>query len=192
MKKSLSRVALLIFASLTYIACKEKMTSHTENMPAQSFYDLSVKSLDGNTEIKFSDFKGKKVLLVNVASECGYTPQYEDLEKLYHEYGDKLVVIGFPCNQFMGQEPGTAQEIQEFCTKNYGVTFLLSEKIDVKGPDQHPVYKWLTDKKLNGKDDYSVSWNFNKFLVDENGNLVAHFGSGTKPLSDDIVSLVKK
>jgi glutathione peroxidase len=137
------------------------------------------------------DFKGKYVLCVNVASECGYTPQYAELQKLAEKYTDKLVVIGFPCNQFMGQEPGTADDIQTFCKKNYGVTFPLSQKISVKGEEQHPIYQWLTTKSLNGVSDATIKWNFNKILVDPNGNWLKHFGSGVNPLSEEISSLIK-
>jgi glutathione peroxidase len=159
---------------------------------AKSFYDLSILNIDGTDTINFADFKGKKILCVNVASKCGYTYQYEDLQKLHEKYADKLVIIGFPCNQFMGQEPGTPEEIESFCQKNYGVTFTLSEKIDVKGDNQHPVYQWLTQKENNGKDNYKVGWNFNKFLLDEEGNLIEHFGSKTKPLDEELVSLIEK
>jgi glutathione peroxidase len=123
---------------------------------------------------------------VNVASKCGYTPQYADLEKLSQTYKDKLVVIGFPCNQFMGQEPGGEDQIAEFCQKNYGVTFPMTTKVDVKGKSQHEIYQWLTQKSLNGKDDYKVSWNFNKFLLDEEGYLIEHFPSGVNPLDEAI------
>lgn len=163
-----------------------------EEITTTSFYDLSVPNLDGTDTIRFANYKGKKILCVNVASKCGYTYQYEDLQKLHEKYADKLVIIGFPCNQFMGQEPGTPEEIETFCKKNYGVTFTLSEKIDVKGDNQHPVYQWLTKKEFNGKDNYTVGWNFNKFLIDENGDLVAHFGSKTKPFDAELVSLIEK
>lgn len=161
-------------------------------LQAQSFYDLNILSLDGDDSLNFANFKGKKVLCVNVASKCGYTYQYEDLQKLHEKYKEKLVIIGFPCNQFLGQEPGDAEEIESFCQKNYGVTFQMTEKIDVKGDNQHPIYQWLTQKEFNGKDDYKVSWNFNKFLIDENGALVAHFGSKTKPFDEDLVKLIEK
>lgn len=161
-------------------------------LKAKSFYDLNIISLDGEDSLNFSQYKGKKVLCVNVASKCGYTYQYEGLQKLHDKYKDKLVIIGFPCNQFMGQEPGEAEEIESFCQKNYGVTFQMTEKIDVKGSNQHPVYQWLTKKENNGKDNYKVGWNFNKFLIDEEGNLMAHFGSRTKPMDDDIVKLIEK
>jgi len=162
-----------------------------ESLESTNFYDLSILALDGKTTLNFADFKGKKVLCVNTASECGYTYQYEGLEELNKKYGDKVVVIGFPCNQFGGQEPGAPEEIETFCKKNYGVSFTLTEKIDVKGDKQHPVYQWLTKKSLNGVDDYKIKWNFNKFLIDENGKLVAYFESGVKPMDEQITSLLK-
>lgn len=155
-----------------------------------NFHDLTYTPIGGGEAVNMSQYKGKKVLVVNVASKCGYTPQYEGLQALYEKYGDKLVIIGFPCNQFMGQEPGSEEEIASFCKLNYGVTFPLSEKIDVKGKGQHPVYQWLTQKEMNGKDDYKISWNFNKFLISENGELMAYFGSNTKPMSEEITSLL--
>jgi glutathione peroxidase len=155
-----------------------------------SFYDLTINSIDGK-EIHMSDFKGKYVLCVNVASKCGYTPQYEDLEKLYEQYQGKLVIVGFPCNQFLGQEPGTSEEIVSFCQKNYGVTFPLTEKIDVKGKNQHGVYQWLTQKSLNGVADGNVKWNFHKFLVSPEGEWLAEFPSGVKPFDTELTSLIK-
>lgn len=154
------------------------------------FYELTFKDIDGVT-VKMSDFKGKYVLCVNVASKCGYTKQYKPLQELYALYGDQLVVIGFPCNQFMNQEPGTEAEIAEFCEKNYGVKFLMTEKIDVKGDDIHPVFAWLTNKSLNGVSDATVSWNFNKFLISPKGEWLAHFKSGVDPLSQEITGLLK-
>jgi len=151
-----------------------------------SFYDLKAKTIDGK-EFNFSDLKGKKVLIVNTASKCGYTPQYEELEKLYEKYKDKnFVIIGFPANNFMKQEPGSNSEIEEFCKKNYGVTFQMMEKISVKGDDMHPVYKWLTQKALNGNMDSSVKWNFQKYMIDEKGNLVDVAYSNEKPLGSKI------
>ena len=154
-----------------------------------SFYDLTINSIDGK-EMHMSDFKGKYVLCVNVASKCGYTPQYEDLEKLYEQYQGKLVIVGFPCNQFLGQEPGTSEEIVSFCQKNYGVTFPLTEKIDVKGKNQHGVYQWLTQQSLNGVADGTVKWNFHKFLVSPEGEWLAEFPSGVKPLDTELTSLI--
>ena len=158
--------------------------------PTQSIYNISINSID-NQPINLADYKGKKILFVNVASKCGFTPQYEDLEKLYETYKDKLVIIGVPCNQFNEQEPGTAEEIKSFCKVNYGVTFLLTEKVDVKGDHQHPLYKWLTEKELNGKTSSSVKWNFQKYLVDETGHLVDFWYSMTKPLSSKITKYLE-
>lgn len=198
--KSIYLMAFL-YTILSFFGCKQIKT-RPGDLPKQmadkqTFYEFvasnptaSIKSIDGK-DVDFSQFKGKKVLIVNVASECGYTPQYEDLEKLYETYGDKLVVLGFPANNFGAQEPGTNEQIQEFCKKNYGVTFPLFEKISVKGDDMHPIYKWLTSKEMNGWNDQQPKWNFNKYLLDEDGNLTNYFSSTVKPLSNDIVSLLK-
>ena len=159
-------------------------------LSSSSVYDISLNKISGES-FKLSDFKGKKVLIVNTASKCGYTSQYGDLEKLYQANKDKLEIVGMPCNQFMGQEPGKNAEISKFCKKNYGVTFTLLEKGFVKGAKQHPLYNWLTKKENNGVDNYSISWNFNKFLLDEDGKLIGYFGSGVNPLSDKITSLLK-
>ena len=153
----------------------------------KSIYDFKVEALDGST-IDFSTFKGKKILIVNTASECGYTPQYEGLQKLYDTYKEKLVIVGFPANNFGGQEPGTNVEIKEFCKKNYGVTFPIAAKISVKGDDTAPIYKWLCNKSENGVLDAVVGWNFGKFLLDEKGNLLQYFPSKVKPMSEEITS----
>jgi glutathione peroxidase len=155
-----------------------------------SLYDIKINAIDGNP-IDLNNYKAKHILFVNVASECGFTGQYEDLQKLYDTYSDKLMVIGVPCNQFGGQEPGSSETIQEFCKKNYGVTFLITEKIDVKGKNQHPLYQWLTDKKLNGVKSSNVKWNFQKYLIDKNGQFVDFFYSITKPLSSKITRKFK-
>jgi len=161
--------------------------SKKSNMNTQSsLYDISINSITGEP-INLKDYKGKKILFVNTASECGFTGQYEGLEELYKTYKDKLVVIGVPCNQFGGQEPGMLTEIQSFCKVNYGVTFLMTEKVDVKGVNQHPLYAWLTKKELNGVKSSSVKWNFQKYMVDENGNYIDFYYSITKPLSSKIV-----
>jgi len=137
-----------------------------------NLHQFKVKTLEGE-DFDMATLKGKKVMIVNVASKCGLTPQYEDLQKLYDQYKDKnFVIIGFPANNFLSQEPGTADEIREFCTRNYGVSFPIMEKISVKGKDMHPLYKWLTSKDLNQVMDSDVQWNFQKYLIDENGNLV--------------------
>jgi glutathione peroxidase len=154
---------------------------------ATNFHQFEIQQLNSDETIRFSDFKGKKILVVNVASKCGYTPQYEDLQAFYQQYQDQVVVIGFPCNQFGGQEPGTEAIIQNFCKANYGVTFPMTTKLEVKGKDQHPIYAWLTQKEQNGVGDYRVGWNFNKFLIDENGNLIDHFGSGVNPFDEKIL-----
>ena len=153
----------------------------------QNIYKFKVASLDGGT-IDFSQFKGKKILVVNTASECGYTPQYKDLEALYEKYKEKLVIVGFPANNFGGQEPGTNSEIKTFCTKNYGVTFPMAAKISVKGDDTAPIYLWLTHKDQNGVLDAEIKWNFNKFLLDENGKMIAYFPSKITPMSEQITS----
>lgn len=157
----------------------------TEAVANKSIYGFKVTALDGGT-IDFASFKGKKILIVNTASECGFTPQYEGLEKLYEKYKDKLVIVGFPANNFGSQEPGTNDEIGAFCKKNYGVTFPMAAKISVKGDDAAPIYKWLCHKSENGVLDAEVGWNFNKFLLDENGKLLAHFESKVEPMSEEI------
>jgi glutathione peroxidase len=156
-----------------------------------SIYEYKIKELNSDKIIDLSSFRGKKMLLVNVASRCGYTPQYEDLQKLAMQYEDKLVVIGFPCDQFMGQELNTELEIRQFCTNEFHVTFPMTTVVDVKGENQHPIYQWLTQKSLNGKGDYSISWNFNKFLIDENGQLLEHFQSKVKPMDEEILKYLK-
>ena len=157
------------------------------NILAQSLYDISINNIDGE-KIDLSKFKGKYILFVNVASKCGFTRQYADLEKLFQKFGDKLVVIGLPCNQFGGQEPGQAKEIKQFCKENYGVTFPISEKINVKGKNIHPIYSWLTIKDKNGNINSKVKWNFQKYLVGKRGELINYFYSTTSPLSKKIIS----
>lgn len=157
---------------------------------AKSIHSFKVEALDGST-IDFSAFKGKKILVVNTASECGFTPQYADLEKLYETYKDKLVIVGFPANNFGGQEPGSNKEISTFCQKNYGVTFPMAAKISVKGDDIAPIYKFLTDKKENGVKNTAILWNFTKILLDENGFVIDSFLSPTKPMSDSITKYLK-
>jgi len=150
-----------------------------------SIYDLNYTSIEGET-VSLKSFEGKYILFVNVASECGFTPQYEGLEKLSEQYKDQLVVIGLPCDQFGGQEPGGSEEIQSFCKVRYGVNFPLSEKISVKGGKQHSIYKWLTTKAENNKSNSSVKWNFQKYLVGPKGEFVDYYYSITKPLSEKI------
>lgn len=161
------------------------------NLPGvNSIHSFKVKSIEGKT-IDFSSFKGKKILVVNTASKCGYTPQYDALQKVYNQYKDKLVIVGFPANNFGGQEPGSDSEIQDFCKANYGVSFPMASKVSVKGSDMAPIYKWLTSKTENGVLDAEVGWNFGKFLLDENGKLLQYFPSKVKPDSDEILKFVK-
>lgn len=173
--------------------CTVKSSIPPEEALAQasaSFYDLTIEDIDGGM-LNMADYKGKYVLCVNVASKCGYTPQYEDLQALSEQYQDKLVVIGFPCNQFLGQEPGENEEIKSFCQKNYGVSFPLTTKIDVKGSDQHPIYQWLTNQEVDGKSSHSVKWNFHKFLVNPEGKLIGVYSSKVKPLDTKLTSMIQ-
>ena len=160
-------------------------------MAQKTFHDFSVKDIHGEV-IDLSQFKGKKVLVVNVASKCGFTPQYEGLQKLYETYGgDDFTIIGFPANNFLSQEPGTDAEILTFCTNEYQVTFPIMSKISVKGNDQAEIYSWLTKASENGVADANVSWNFQKFLIDEDGQWLTYFSPKVDPLSDDIVNWLK-
>ena len=170
---------ILIFAVLILF------NNNTMSAENTTIYDYKFIDIDGNS-IDLSVFKGKPLLLVNTASRCGFTPQYEGLEELHQKHKEALLLIGLPCNQFGRQEPGTAKEIQEFCTKNYDISFLLTEKAEVKGRGQHKLYSWLTDEKLNGKSSSSVKWNFQKYLVDEQGRFIDYYMSTTKPMSSKI------
>jgi len=156
-----------------------------------SIHDFTVTDIDGK-DFDFSSLKGKKVLIVNTASKCGYTKQYVDLQALYEKYsGSDFVIIGFPANNFMGQEPGTDEEIKTFCSVNYGVTFPMMSKISVKGKDQHPIYQWLTEKDQNGVLDSKVKWNFQKYAIDEDGKLLEYFSPGTDPFDEEIVAWIE-
>ena len=188
MKRILS---LLSFALL--LSCSngtQESTSNTLAMSAPSidFYTLNTTTIDGKP-FSFSSLKGKRVLIVNTASKCGYTPQYEDLEKLYRAYGgDNFTIIGFPSNDFGWQEPGSEQEIMTFCSTQYGVTFPMMSKVKTGANRGDDIYQWLCNKEQNGVSDAKVSWNFNKFLIDENGQWVAHFPSSTSPMSMEITT----
>ena len=162
----------------------------SDNVP-KSIYDFKVAGLTGGT-IDFSAFKGKKILIVNTASECGYTPQYEGLEELSKKYKDKLVIVGFPANDFGKQEPGTNEEIAGFCKKNYGVTFPMAAKISTKGDNMAPIYHWLTEKQYNGYDNSTVKWNFQKYLINEKGELVGIFYSRVKPMSTTLIEAIEQ
>jgi len=177
------KTIMFVFLSM---ALSLSVSAQTKN-----FHSFSVKTIDGK-EFSLVQLKGKKVLVVNVASKCGLTPQYEQLQALFKEYGgDKFVIVGFPANNFGAQEPGTNEEIQEFCRQNYGVTFPMMAKISVKGDDIAPVYSWLTKKNENGKEDVEVTWNFQKFMIDEDGNWVGTIPPGTLPTDDKIISWIK-
>lgn len=173
----------LIMGFLFFWSCKS--SAGDKNVP-KSIYDFKVAGLTGDT-IDLSAYKGKKILIVNTASKCGHTPQYADLEKLYEQHKDKLVIIGFPANDFMWQEPGSNSDIATFCEKNYGVSFPMAAKISVKGKDMADIYRWLTQKKFNDYQDSSVKWNFQKYLIDENGKLIAVFSPATLPMSDEVM-----
>ena len=173
---------------LSLIIAITAMTQIANAQSNKSFYDFKATTLEGQS-FDLSSLKGKKVLVVNTASKCGYTPQYAQLEELYKKYADKnFVIIGFPANNFLSQEPGTNSEIREFCTKNYGVTFPMMSKISVKGKDIEPLYQWLTSKDENGVMDAPVKWNFQKFMIDENGKLVGMASPGDSPMCDKILN----
>ncbi len=190
-KMKLYLITILTVAALISCARVESRPANlsTDTMNTSSFYDFSMKSIDGDV-IDFSQFKGKKVLIVNTASKCGYTPQYKELQELHEKHGDKLTIIGFPANDFGGQEPGSNEDIKSFCSKNYGVTFLMMEKISVAGGDMPPLYKWLSQRQLNGWNDEAPSWNFCKYLISEDGKLLNFFNSSVKPMSKSILDAI--
>ena len=188
--KKIFIILLSVGAFLQSCTQQKKEISQDKTQQMKTIYDYKVESLDGK-EINFADFKGKKILIVNTASECGFTPQYADLETLSKDYKDKLVVVGFPANNFGGQEPGSNAEIGAFCQKNYGVTFPMAAKVSVKGDDTAPIFKYLTEKELNGVKNTTILWNFTKFLLDENGKLIDSFISTTKPTSESITKYLK-
>lgn len=174
----------LLLAILLFLNNFSPMSVNTD------FYSFSIEGIDGKN-IDFSEFKGKKILVVNVASACGFTPQYAGLQELYEKYNDRLVVIGFPCNDFFSQEKGTNEEIATFCSANYGVTFPMTTKIKIKGKEQHPIYAWLTQKSLNGVQDSKVKWNFHKFLINADGSLYKDLPSSVKPSDQEIIEWIE-
>jgi glutathione peroxidase len=190
--------AIVLSIPAWFISCfnANKVTSQdtspmvSQQIATTSFHTLKAVTIDGET-ISMDQYKGKKVIVLNVASKCGYTPQYADWQAYYDKNKENVVVLGFPCNQFMSQEPGTSAEIETFCQKNYGVTFQMFDKVDVKGDQQSPVYKWLTDPAQNGWNSDVPSWNFCKYLIDENGKLTHFFASKIKPDSPEFVAALK-
>lgn len=189
---SISGLLILMAIGLSAWKLYKSSVTYAPQPAMENFHDLSAKTIEGAT-YDFAKLKGKRVLIVNTASRCGFTPQYADLEQLHKQFGDDdFVILGFPCNQFGFQEPGSAGDIASFCKKNYAVSFQMMEKVDVRGSDAHPVYQWLCDKARNGVEDHKVAWNFHKFLVDEEGRLVASLRSGVGPLDDVIVDFAKR
>ncbi|MFT4524402.1 MAG: glutathione peroxidase [Bacteroidia bacterium] len=179
----MKKYILLIFAAIT------ASTGFSQDM--KTLHDFTAETIEGE-QLDLSKFKGKKLMVVNTASKCGLTPQYEDLQKLYEEFGgDGFEIIGFPANNFMKQEPGSDEKIAEFCSKNYGVSFTMMSKIDVKGKDIHPIYQWLTAKDQNGVEDNKVGWNFQKYLIDEDGKFVRMISPKEKPYNDSVIAWIK-
>jgi glutathione peroxidase len=182
----MKRIIVLAFWALAFFG------SYAQDLKPDGFYDFVVKDIDGK-EFKLRDLKGKKVMVVNTASKCGFTPQYEQLQELYTQFGgEKFVIIGFPANNFKGQEPGSNEQIREFCTSKFDITFPMMSKRSVKGDDMDPLYQWLTRKELNGVLDSEVKWNFQKYLLDEKGALVKVIPSKESPMSEEIVRWITK
>jgi glutathione peroxidase len=183
---------VMLFSLITGLfADKKEIAAAPASVHASaSFYEFKMKALTGNETIDLSRYKGKKVVILNVASKCGYTPQYADWQQFHEQHGEKIVVLGFPANNFGSQEPGSDSEIGSFCQKNYGVTFQMFSKVDVKGDAQHPLFKWLSDKSLNGWNDKAPTWNFCKYVIDENGKLTHFFASGIKPTNEEFKKAV--
>ncbi len=180
---------------ISYLASRIKALLPITILPqvksASRIYDVEVKDIQGNS-LDLAQYEGKLLLLVNTASKCGFTYQYEGLQELHEKFSEHLTIIGLPCNQFMEQEPGTEKEISSFCELQYGVRFPMTEKVDVKGENQHPVYQWLTQKSLNGVLDSEVEWNFQKYLIDGTGALRAVFYPPTKPSSQKFISTIEE
>ena len=187
-------IPLTVVLVLPAISCGFKRVvarpQDTAQAPARPIYDFKMPAITGEM-IDFAQYKGKKLLIVNTASECGFTPQYADLQKLHELHGDKVTILGFPANDFGGQEPGNDQEIAGFCQENYGVTFQMFSKISVHGDDMAPLYKWLTEKEQNGWNTVAPNWNFCKYLVNEQGELVKFYASAVNPMSDEILNDIR-
>jgi glutathione peroxidase len=190
---------LTILVSLLTLACQRPVErpetlqagfmTTSKNMES-SFYEFKMKDLDGK-DVDFAQYKGKKIMIVNVASKCGFTKQYAALQELNEKHGDKIAILAFPANNFGGQEPGSNEEIKEFCSTNYGVTFPVFEKVSVKGFDKHPLYRWLSDPKMNGWNDQEPSWNFCKYILDEKGELLKFLPSSVTPMDEEILKLIQ-
>lgn len=191
LRQRLLKLAYPLWMLYSRVSQDELVLSNEKNIrPAESIYDLSV-SLNTGETVPLRQFAGKKILLVNTASDCGYTDQYDELQQLYSRFQQRVMVIGFPANDFKHQEKGTDEEIAEFCRLNYGVTFPLSKKsVVIKSSGQNPVFRWLTDKNLNGWNDKEPSWNFSKYLINEEGVLVNYFDPAVSPMSKDLLSLI--
>ena len=193
--KSKLGLAIILFVCAAIFSAGLLMPANGDSNaggPMASIHSFTLKNIDGK-DVSLGEYKGKVLMLVNVASKCGLTPQYEGLQKIYSKYKDRgLVILGFPANNFMGQEPGTEEEIKNFCSLNYNVTFPLFSKISVKGDDIHPLYKFLTDKETNPEFGGEIKWNFNKFLVDKNGRVIARFEPRVKPESDEVMQAIEK
>ena len=197
----MKKILIFVLAISIYACCGKKeaktlavvteVASQEKSQEMENIYQFKVKNLAGE-DFDFASLKGKKIMIVNTASKCGLTPQYKDLQKLYETYkDDNFVIVGFPANNFLKQEPGTNEEIAEFCQLNYGVTFPMMEKISVKGKEMHPIYKFLTEKAKNGLEDSKVKWNFQKYLIDENGNLAKIIAPKTLPTDASIIDWIK-
>jgi len=193
----MKRILIFVLAISITACCNKKenkalaLTTETSTQEMENIYQFKVKSLTGE-DFDFASLKGKKVMIVNTASKCGLTPQYKDLQKLYNTYKEEgFVIVGFPANNFLWQEPGTNKEIATFCQQNYGVTFPMMEKISVKGKNMHPIYHFLTEKAKNGLKDSKVAWNFQKYLIDENGNLAKVIAPKTLPTDASVINWIK-
>jgi len=189
----MKKVLIIVFGVFLFWSCQgqNKPAKTDATMPKQTIYQFKVKDLSGK-EFDFASLKGKKIMIVNTASKCGLTPQYKELEALYKEYSSKgFVIVGFPANNFMSQEPGTNEEIASFCQLNYGVTFPMMDKVSVKGDDMCAVYQFLTQKSKNGLQDSDVEWNFQKYLLNEKGELVKVISPRTLPTDPEVLNWVK-
>lgn len=190
--KKLMTIMLMGFLGLSFANRAARSNDQTGDEKMKSIYDFTVKDIDGKDQ-KLEQYKGKAIMIVNVASRCGFTPQYAGLQKIYQQYRDKgLVILGFPANNFLGQEPGSNEEIKQFCSVNYQVTFPMFSKISVKGKDIAPLYKYLTEKETNPKFAGDISWNFNKFLIDRQGKIIARFGSRTTPEDAEVIRAIEQ